>query len=90
MDGNTIDLDPRTAEAMRQEKVYQNAMASLGLQNRQADALEDTLMAPGYALSNVANPDSKLARTMGWTKFLLVALGGGIINYLFYATVLNG
>ena len=88
MDGNTIELDPRTAEAMRQDRVYQQAMAALRREKQQAQTLEDAALAPALMLSNAARKNTKTGKMIGWVKFLLVALAGGIINLLFYAEFL--
>jgi hypothetical protein len=90
MDGNTIELDPRTAEAMRQEKVYQQAMASLELQKRKKEAMGYAVMASAYGFKNASQKGTKLGRLVNLSKLLLVALGGGIINYLFYVFAFNG
>ncbi|MFK7938590.1 MAG: hypothetical protein AB8B82_04375 [Roseovarius sp.] len=90
MDGNTLEIDPRTAEAMRQEQVYQNAMASLSRQARANEAIEDAVLAPAYGIATAMQTGGKFARVLDWSKLLLVAMGGGIVNYLFYVYAING
>ena len=90
MDGNTIDLDPKTAEALRQKKVYQEAMASLELKNRKKEAMGYAVMAATYGFKDASRDGTRLGRLVNWSKFFLVVCIGAIVNYFFYAFIMNG
>lgn len=90
MDGNTIDLDPKTAEALRQKKVFAEAMASLERKKRKNEAMGYAVMAAASGFQDASREGTRLGRLVNLSKFFLVVGVGAIVNYFFYAFVMNG
>ncbi len=90
MDGNTIDLDPKTAEAMRQQKVFERAMASLERKKKQKEGEGLAVMLAVDTFKDATEEGKFLARMTNFAKVFLVFFLGAVINYFFWAFVMNG
>ena len=90
MDGQTITEDPRTEEALRQQRVYERAMASLAQEKRRKEAAGYAVMAAVSSFEPAATGKGKLGRAANIAKIGCM-LGAGLIpNYFFWTFVLQG
>ncbi|MCR9148134.1 MAG: hypothetical protein NXH74_13190 [Rhodobacteraceae bacterium] len=89
MDGQTIEQDPRTAEALRQQDVFKQAMAQLERDKLRREAAGYAIMAGAYALEPAAKGEGRPGKIMHTTKLLLIAAAGIIPNYLVWSLLLS-
>ena len=77
MDGQTIELDPRAKEALRQRQIYENAMASIKAKQRRQEAAGYAVMATFSALETASTGN-------GWLRYatLIAKVGCGLFAVL--------
>jgi len=90
MDGTMMDQDAKVAEAMRQQEVYDKAMASLKKKRLRQEGESLGIMFAADQFGEAIKPGTMLGRLTKYTIFALVLLMGLFINYLFWAVALNG
>ena len=90
MDGQTIELDRRSAEALRQQAVYERAMASIQRERRAQEAMGYAIMASVSTFESATDRTSWLGRAAHFAKLALIVFAGVLPNYLFWSLVLNG
>lgn len=89
MDGQTVDQDSRTAEALRQQEVFKQAMAQLEQGKRRREAAGYAIMAGAYALEQAAKGEGRPGKVVHAAKLLLIAAAGIIPNYLVWSLLLS-
>lgn len=89
MDGQSVEQDPRTAEAIRQDEVYRQAMARLKFEERRREASGYAIMAGAYALEPAAKGEGWPGKVMHGAKLMLIAAAGIIPNYLAWSLLLS-
>jgi hypothetical protein len=89
MDGQTIDREHPSAEALRQERVYEQAMAELALEKQRKLAAGYAVMAGAYAFEPAVSEDGWLAKFVKFSKMFLVLALGVIPNYFVATQLLN-
>ncbi len=89
MDGQTIEQDPRTAEALRQQDVFKQAMAQIERDNRRREAAGYAIMAGAYALEPAAKGEGLPGKLVHGAQLFLIAAAGIIPNYLVWSVLLS-
>lgn len=89
MDGQTVEHDERTAEALRQKEVFRQAMAQLERDKRRREAAGYAVMAGAYALEPAAKGEGRPGKVMHVAKLVLIAAVAIIPNYLVWSLLLS-
>lgn len=89
MDGQTLKQSRKSAEALRQQQVFEKAMAELELEKRRKLAGGYAVMAGAYAFEPAVNEDGWLAKSVKFSKMFLVLALGVIPNYFVATQLLN-
>ena len=89
MDGQTIEEGRRGAEALRQQQVFERAMAELEWEKRRKLAGGYAVMAGAYALEPAVTKDGWLAKSVRLSKLFLVTVLGVVPNYYVAMQLLN-
>ncbi|WP_135501063.1 hypothetical protein [Roseovarius aestuariivivens] len=89
MDGQTIEQDPRTAEALRQKEVFKRAMAQLERDKRRREAAGYAVLAAAYSFEPAARDEGRPAKMVHVAKLVLIAAAGLIPNYLVWSLLLS-
>ncbi|EDM69544.1 hypothetical protein RAZWK3B_06017 [Roseobacter sp. AzwK-3b] len=88
MDGQTVDTDRRTAEALRQQDVYEKAMASLKLERRKSEAMGYAVMASLDSFTPASRGEGWLGRAVFWSKIGCITFVCVAPNYLVWRLLL--
>jgi hypothetical protein len=89
MDGQTLEQDRQSAEALRQKEVFEKAMAELEREKRRQLAGGYAVMAGAYALEPSVTKDGWLAKSVRLSKLFLVTVLGVVPNYYVAMQLLN-
>lgn len=90
MDGNQLFLETRAAETLRQQRVYENAMASLERKSKKRAAEGRLVMAAFDGFAAVSQGKGFSARLIKLALPAFVILAGAAANYLFWTVAMNG
>ena len=88
MDGQSIDTDRRTAEALRQQDVYEKAMASIALEQRKKEAMGYAVMAAASSFEPATRGEGWLGKAVFWSKIGCITFVCVVPNYLVWRLLL--
>lgn len=90
MDGNQLFLETRATETFRQQRVYENAIASLERKSKRREAQGWVVMAAFDGFAAASQGKRVSARLIKLALPAFVILAGAAANYLFWAVAVNG
>jgi len=88
LDGQAI-YDRKQAEALRQEQVFERALAELEIEKRRKLAGGYAVMAAAYTFEPAVTKNGWLAKSVRLSKLLLVTIVGVVPNYYVAMQLLN-
>lgn len=89
MDGKMTEAVSHDAEAERQKRVYERAMASLELRKRKREAAGYAVMASLYAFEPASRGVGRMGRLVYWAQIVCIMFAGLAPNYLVWKLLLS-
>ncbi len=80
MDGQTIEHDARSAEYLRQKKIFERSMADLRLERRKREAVGHAVMAVAYSLEGASRKETWLGKAVKVSKYALITFVAVVPN----------
>ena len=88
MDGQSFSTDRHSDEALRQQQVYERAMASIALERRKKEAAGYAIMAAASSFEPATRGEGWLGKAVFWSKIGCITFACVVPNYLVWRFLL--